>query len=80
MARYATYADDIAHLVEYPSIYDGWSVAVLKDGTLVNRWANDDDSGPREGYERRYAATAEAIANHWASTKITGPERTDVAP
>lgn len=51
----------IAHLIELRGVYDGWSVAVMKDGTLVNRWGDGD--GPYAGYERRFNATAEAIAN-----------------
>ena len=32
-------ASQIDHLIELRGVYDGWSVAVLKDGTRVNRWA-----------------------------------------
>ncbi|AYG02384.1 hypothetical protein [Gryllotalpicola protaetiae] len=57
-------AETIAHLIELPGVYDGWSVAVLKDGTYVNRWAYEDDPArPLEGYERRYRATQECIEN-----------------
>ena len=28
--------------VEIRGIYDGWSVAKMKDGMLVNRWEPDD--------------------------------------
>lgn len=76
MAKYADYENRIAHLIEYPTIYDGWSVAVLTDGTLVNRWANDDDTGPEPGYERRYEATQRALEAHSAS-RVTGPEPDD---
>ena len=41
--------DEIDHLVELRGVYDGWSVAVMKDGTKINRWANEP------GYERRAA-------------------------
>lgn len=39
--------DDILMGIEVPDIYDGVAVWVLKDGTLVNRWAGEP------GYERR---------------------------
>lgn len=29
---------DVDHYIEVREIYDGWSVAVLKDGTHINRW------------------------------------------
>ena len=40
------------NLIEISEIYDGWSVAKLPDGTLVNRW----DKGTR-----RYVATQQWI-------------------
>lgn len=39
-------------LIEIHGIYDGWSVAKMPDGTLVNRWPEDD---------YRYAAVREWI-------------------
>ena len=44
-------------LIEIREIYDGWSVAKLPDGMLVNRW----DKGTR-----RYVATEQWIkkVNH----------------
>lgn len=57
--KYDDYKDRIDHLHEIRGVYDGWSVAVLNDGTMVNRWANDAGDGPEPGYERRYAATQE---------------------
>ena len=39
-------------LIEIREIYDGWSVAKLPDGTLVNRW----DKGTR-----RYVVTQQWI-------------------
>lgn len=49
---------DIDRLVEYPDVYDGYSVTVWMDGTWENRWADrTDPSKPAAGYERRYAAT-----------------------
>jgi hypothetical protein len=49
--------DDIDHTIEIRGLYDGWSIAVMKDGTVVNRWAG------LAGYERRAAATDEYIKN-----------------
>jgi hypothetical protein len=34
--------DNIDYLIELRGVYDGWSVAVLKDGTRVNRWAGTE--------------------------------------
>ena len=51
----------VDHLIELPGVYDGWSIAVFQDGTVLNRWSNDDGTGPEPGYERRYAATQKAI-------------------
>ncbi len=48
------FEDSIAMLYEIRGVYDGWSVARLKDGTLVNRW------DPIE-YPRRFAASEEFI-------------------
>jgi hypothetical protein len=39
-------------LIEVRGIYDGWSVAQLSDGSLVNRWEPGD---------YRYAATQDWI-------------------
>ena len=52
--------EDVAYRIELPGVYDGWSVALLTDGTMRNRWENPDGT-PREGYERRWAATQEYI-------------------
>ncbi len=52
--------DDIAYLIELRGVYDGWSIKVLKDGTAINRWA-DEDGKPVEGYERRWQLTQDAI-------------------
>lgn len=53
--------EDILHLIELRDVYDGWSVVATKDGRFINRWANDDGSGPEPGYERRWAKTEEYI-------------------
>mgnify|MGYP003544319687 FL=1 len=42
-------AENIALHIELRGIYDGWSVAKMKDGTLVNRWKPEDG--------RRYTET-----------------------
>lgn len=31
---------EVAEYIELRHVYDGWSIAHLKDGTWVNRWAN----------------------------------------
>lgn len=49
--------DQVATLIELRGVYDGWSVAVMKDGSRLNRWANADGTGPAPGYWRRYEAT-----------------------
>jgi hypothetical protein len=53
--------DTIDHYIEIRGIYDGWSVAKLKDGTLVNRWPVDD---------RRHGPTQEWIT----TTRAQGGE------
>lgn len=50
-------AGSIAYVVEVRGIYDGWSFAVLKDGTARNRWPLED---------RRHKPTEAAIAAHLA--------------
>lgn len=54
----------VDHLIELRGVYDGWSIAVYKDGTIHNRWAGDDESG----YVRRFEATEKAIAEMWATS------------
>lgn len=58
--------DQVDHLVELRGVYDGWSIAVYTDGTIHNRWA-DSKGQPHPGYERRWAATRDAIAQMEAS-------------
>lgn len=45
--------EKVLHLIEIRGIYDGWSVARMKDGRLLNRWEKSD---------YRYAPTQEWIA------------------
>lgn len=52
---------EIDYLIELRGVYDGWSIAVHKDGTLRNRWAGEDGKA-EPGYERRYGAAERAIA------------------
>lgn len=47
---------EVDHLVEIRGVFDGWSIAVMKDGTVVNRWAN------LPGFERQAEATEAYIA------------------
>lgn len=51
----------VDHLIELRGVYDGWSIEVRKDGTMRNRWA-EADGKPAAGYERRWQATENAIA------------------
>ena len=44
--------ENIDHYISIRGVYDGWSVAVLKDGTMLNRWPPDD---------RRHKATQDWI-------------------
>lgn len=44
--------DGIAWLVELRGVYDGWSVAVMQDGTRVNRWGKNGVAYP--GHERQF--------------------------
>ena len=46
--------DDVESLIELPEIYDGWSVARLTDGRLVNRWDMTE-------YPSRWRATEEVL-------------------
>lgn len=50
--------DDIAHGIVLPDVYDGISIWVLTDGTLVNRWEHVP------GCEGRAARTDSYIAVH----------------
>lgn len=34
--------EDVDHYIEIRGIYDGWSVAYMKDGRMLNRWPPDD--------------------------------------
>lgn len=34
--------DDIAAYIELRGVYDGWSVAHMKDGRMLNRWPPGD--------------------------------------
>lgn len=47
--------DNAVMLIEIRGNYDGWSVAKLDDGTLLNRWSPED---------RFYKAAQEYIDNY----------------
>lgn len=53
--------DDVDHTIELRGVYDGWSIAVLKSGQMINRWENRAGDGPEPGYERRWQATKDAM-------------------
>jgi hypothetical protein len=40
------------YYIEIRGVYDGWSVAKMKDGSYINRWEPED---------RRYQATQDFI-------------------
>ena len=44
--------EEIDRYVEVRGVHDGWSVAVMKDGRMLNRWPPDD---------RRHKATQDYI-------------------
>jgi len=33
--------EDVELVIELLGVYDGWSVAVMKDGTRINRWRGE---------------------------------------
>ena len=47
------FMDEVAMTIEVRGIFDGWSVALMRDGRLLNRWPPDD---------RRHQPTQEWIA------------------
>ena len=49
------FMDEVAITIEVRGIFDGWSVAQMKDGRLLNRWPPDD---------RRHKPTQDWIAAH----------------
>ena len=62
MARFTS--EEIDTLIEDRDIYDGWSIAVLKDGRRINRWSNDEGTAAEPGYERRYEATQKILDSY----------------
>lgn len=34
--------DEVADYIELRGVYDGWSIARMKDGSYVNRWHEND--------------------------------------
>lgn len=46
--------EQVAHVIELRHVYDGWSVAVMRDGSLRNRWEPGD---------RRWNPTQQWIEN-----------------
>lgn len=55
--------EDIESYIEIRGIYDGWSVAKMKDGRMLNRWPL---------YDRRHKPTQAWIA---ALSSVQGVER-----
>lgn len=50
-------------LIEVRGLYDGWSIALMKDGTIVNRWEPGD---------RRHAMAEKWILDYKARTNVAG--------
>lgn len=51
---------EVQSLIELRGVYDGWSVAVMEDGSMVNRWSIKDVDGnviAFPGVERRFETT-----------------------
>lgn len=53
---------EIDFTYEIRPLYDGWSIAVLKDGTLINRWL-DPAFPDNPTIRHRRTATEQYIAN-----------------
>lgn len=61
---------EVDHIIELRGVYDGWSVAVLADGTPVNRWSTRDVDGdiiPFPGQETRFHITEAFLAGEPAN-------------
>jgi len=52
-------------LLESSDIYDGWSAALLSDGSVLNRWDRNEESF-------RYLQTLELIDNFIKQNEATG--------
>ena len=63
MAEFTT--DDIVCAYEIPGVYDGTSAYLLKDGTIVNRWAHV------RGFCARRKATQHWIDQHADQIRAT---------
>lgn len=46
--------EQVAHVIEVRGVHDGWSVAVMRDGSMRNRWTPGD---------RRWAPTQQWMEN-----------------
>lgn len=64
MPTFAEHHAPVKTLIELRGVYDGWSIALLEDGTMLNRWAREGGGGPQPGLERRWAAAEEYISAH----------------
>lgn len=54
---------EIDFTYEIRPLYDGWSIAVLRDGTIINRWANPVLAKDDPTIRHRRTATEQYIAN-----------------
>lgn len=55
--------DDVELVCEVRGLYDGWSWAILKDGSAVNRWARSDYADD-PFYDYRRTETQVWVDNH----------------
>lgn len=60
-AAYLTPMTEGVTIVEITNVYDGWSILINEDGEWLNRWENDEGTGPEPGYEGRWKATQDYI-------------------
>ena len=59
----------IVRYIELDYVYAGWSVAVLEDGRLANRWEDARDQFP-ERFEATQEWISAQMAKDWASTGV----------
>ena len=64
--------EEIETHIEIRGIYDGWSVAAMKDGRLLNRWPPDDRRHKPTQRLRTQPTSMEQMQNRskraWSST------------
>ena len=63
----STIPGDGDHLIEIRGVHDGWSVKVMTDGRLFNRWASLNMDDPL--IKRRYDLTELWLEANWRTVK-----------